>query len=114
MGNNNYKSLNNILYNVEIDKDIFLSVCARDNKIYEMIRILNQNIESELLSSIETSSTITYKFENNINLKIFKSKKTYSLDYDNVILVNKLYKIEPIHYFSENIDKIYYGVFNDQ
>ena len=108
MGNKNYKSINHILYEVEIDNGLFLGICAKDNDIYEIIRIGNI-VKSKLISCTVTSTCLIYKFKKDIILKVYKdSKNTYSLDYDKIQIFNTLLKIKPINYFSENIDKIYY------
>lgn len=120
MGNfNKYKKINTILYQIEIDHNIFLGVKSKNDDIFEIINIIKNNniIQEKLISAKDISpKCIKYTFTNNIELTIYKDNNNellYELKYNQITLINKLYKYSPINYFSENIDKIYYNLQNN-
>ena len=116
MGNFFDYKKNNILYQIEIDKNIFLCVKSNNNNIIEMIKILenNKTYEGKLKYCNEVSPTIlSYGFENGISLIIYKDNPSfYKITYNGITIQNNLYKIKPINFLSENIDKIYYMIYD--
>jgi hypothetical protein len=116
MGNMFGYSKTNMLYQMEIDKNIFLCVKSKNDGVIESIRILDSKrvYEGKLKYCNEVSPNIlSYGFENNISLVIYKDNPSfYKLTYNNITIKNNLYKIEPINFLSENIDKIYYMIYD--
>jgi hypothetical protein len=111
-----YKKKDSMLYQVEIDKNIFLCVKSKNDNIIEVIRILENNkiYEGKLKYCNEISPYIlSYIFDNNISLVVYKDNPSYyKISYNNITIRNDLYKIEPINFLSENIDKIYYMIYD--
>lgn len=111
-----YNKINNILYQMEIDKDIFLCVKSKNNVIIECIRIFDNKkvYEGKLKYCNEVSPNIlSYGFENNISLVVYKDNPSfYKLTYNNITIKNNLYNVDPINFLSENIDKIYYMIYD--
>jgi len=111
-----YNKINSILYQMEIDKDIFLCVKSKNDTIIEVIRIFNNKriYEGKLIRCNEVSPNIlSYSFENSISLAVFKDNPSfYKLSYNGVTIQNNLYKVDPINFLSENIDKIYYMIYD--
>ena len=112
----NYNKINNILYQMEIDKDIFLCVKSKNDSIIEVIRICDNKkvYEGKLKYCNEVSPNIlSYSFENNISLAVYKDNPSfYKLTYNNITIKNNLYTVEPINFLSENIDKIYNMIYD--
>jgi hypothetical protein len=112
-----YNKKNDILYQMEIDKNIFLCVKSKNDNIIEMIKILenNKTHEGKLIHCNEISPNIlSYGFENGISLVVYKSNPSfYKLTYNGITIQNNLYNIEPINFLSENIDKIYYMIYKN-
>jgi len=100
---------------MEIDKDIFLCVKSKNDIVTEVIRIFDNNkiYEGKLKYCNDVSpSILSYTFENNISLAVYKDNPSfYKLTYNKITIRNNLYKVEPINFFSENIDKIYYMIY---